>query len=161
MISTIDKPWLVQKYGGTSLGKLLEKICSTIIPSHLQNNNLVVVCSAISGSTKASGTTSLLLECISQAEAPYASQAQLNQTLDVIRDAHLRIIDEHLFPFQDTNRKLYEDVKTHIQKECENLRKFLLAAQVRAQLLGSEELLLLKKECHRSSERFHHEQRTE
>ncbi|KAI8291780.1 aspartate kinase [Colletotrichum sp. SAR11_57] len=91
-----NRPWLVQKYGGTSLGKLLESICSKIIPSYLQDHNLVVVCSALSGSTKASGTTSLLLECISHAEAGLPAQAQLNKALELIRDNHVRLLEKHL-----------------------------------------------------------------
>ena len=65
---TETKPWLVQKYGGTSLGKLLDTICCKIIPQYNAGHNLIVICSAFSGTLKASGTTSLLLQCIAYAE---------------------------------------------------------------------------------------------
>ncbi|OHW98028.1 aspartate kinase [Colletotrichum incanum] len=133
-----SRPWLVQKYGGTSLGKLLESICSKIIPSHLRDYNLVVVCSALSGSTKASGTTSLLLECIAHAEAGLSAQAQLNRTIDAIRDSHVLLLEKHLVNSNGTRSDLCHDIfdttKTVIFKECEGLRGFLLAAQIIGEL---------------------------
>ncbi|GKT71167.1 aspartate kinase [Colletotrichum tofieldiae] len=133
-----NRPWLVQKYGGTSLGKLLETICSKIIPSHLRDYNLVVVCSALSGSTKASGTTSLLLECIGHAEAGLPAQAQLNRTIDAIRDSHVLLLEKHLVNSNGTRSDLCHDIfdttKTVIVKECESLRGFLLAAQIIGEL---------------------------
>lgn len=137
-VSRENRPWLVQKYGGTSLGKLLESICSKIIPSYLQNYNLVVVCSAISGSTKASGTTSLLLECVSHAEAGLSAQAQLNKTIDLVRDNHVRLLERYLVNSNGTRSDLCRDIfdatKTVIVKECESLRGFLLAAQIIGEL---------------------------
>ncbi|KAF6835565.1 aspartate kinase [Colletotrichum plurivorum] len=133
-----NRPWLVQKYGGTSLGKLLESICSKIIPSYLQNYNLVVVCSAISGSTKASGTTSLLLECVSHAEAGLSAQAQLNKAIDLVRDNHVRLLEKYLVNSNGTRsdlcRDIFDTTKTVIVKECESLRGFLLAAQIIGEL---------------------------
>ncbi|OLN97975.1 putative aspartokinase 1 [Colletotrichum chlorophyti] len=133
-----NRPWLVQKYGGTSLGKLLDTICGKIIPSYLRQNNLVVVCSALSGSTKASGTTSLLLECVSHAESGLAAQAQLNKTIDGIRDSHVRLLEKHLVNSNGTRSDLCSDIfdttKTTIVKECESVRGFLLAAQIIGEL---------------------------
>ncbi|KAL0933964.1 aspartate kinase [Colletotrichum truncatum] len=133
-----NRPWLVQKYGGTSLGKLLESICSKIIPSFLQEYNLVVVCSALSGSTKSSGTTSVLLECISHAEAGLTAQAQLNRAIDLVRDNHIRLLEKHLVNSNGTRSDLCSDIfdttKATIIKECESLRGFLLAAQIIGEL---------------------------
>ncbi|WYZ35839.1 hypothetical protein EsH8_X_000486 [Colletotrichum jinshuiense] len=133
-----NRPWLVQKYGGTSLGKLLESICSKIIPSYLQDYNLVVVCSALSGSTKASGTTSLLLECVSHAEAGLSAQVQLNKAIDTIRDSHVRLLERHLVNFNGTRsdlcRDIFDTTKNVIVQECESLRGFLLAAQIIGEL---------------------------
>ncbi|KAJ3940505.1 Aspartokinase [Colletotrichum fioriniae] len=133
-----NRPWLVQKYGGTSLGKLLESICSKIVPSYLRDYNLVVVCSALSGSTKSSGTTSLLLECVSHAEAGLSAQTLLNKNIDVIRDSHVRLLEKHLVNSNGTRSDLCNDIfdttKTLIVKECESLRGFLLAAQIIGEL---------------------------
>ena len=85
--NTIDPNarWLVQKFGGTSVGKFAVKIArdvvssvsrSPIMPEHsptplgrnyIDNHKVAVVCSARSGSTKALGTTNLLLKASSQA----------------------------------------------------------------------------------------------
>ncbi|KAL7418051.1 Aspartate/glutamate/uridylate kinase [Mrakia frigida] len=62
--------WIVQKYGGTSVGKFLDAITGNIIPSYLNQNRVVVVCSARSGTTKSNGTTNLLLKAAAEARAP-------------------------------------------------------------------------------------------
>ncbi|KZS97301.1 aspartate kinase [Sistotremastrum niveocremeum HHB9708] len=58
--------WLVQKYGGTSVGKFAAKIAEDIIPRYLDQHKIAIVCSARSGTTKALGTTNLLLKAASQ-----------------------------------------------------------------------------------------------
>ncbi|KAH9849590.1 aspartate kinase [Lenzites betulinus] len=67
--NTIDPAakWLVQKYGGTSVGKFAAKIAQEIIPEYLDQHKVAIVCSARSGSTKALGTTNLLLKAASEA----------------------------------------------------------------------------------------------
>ncbi|KIM33983.1 hypothetical protein M408DRAFT_325532 [Serendipita vermifera MAFF 305830] len=65
-----DTPWLVQKFGGTSVGKFAVKIAQDAVAGHLANYKVAVVCSARSGSTKALGTTNLLLKAASEALAP-------------------------------------------------------------------------------------------
>ncbi|KAJ9145021.1 Aspartokinase [Pleurostoma richardsiae] len=126
----IDRPWLVQKYGGTSLGKLLDTICNNIIPSYSDDNNVIVVCSALSGTTKATGTTSLLLECISLAESGFAAQELLNRTIDIIRDNHLRVLDKYLANRDGTRNDVHATTAAALEEECESLRRFLLAAQI-------------------------------
>ncbi|EJD05577.1 aspartate kinase [Fomitiporia mediterranea MF3/22] len=59
--------WIVQKYGGTSVGKFAEKIAAEIVPTYLDQHKVAIVCSARSGSTKALGTTNLLLRAASEA----------------------------------------------------------------------------------------------
>ncbi|KAK3848303.1 MAG: LOW QUALITY PROTEIN: Aspartate/glutamate/uridylate kinase [Linnemannia gamsii] len=50
-------PWLVQKFGGTSIGKFIETITGNIVQSYLPTNRVVVVCSARSSESKSLGTT--------------------------------------------------------------------------------------------------------
>lgn len=126
----LEKPWLVQKYGGTSLGKLPDTICGNIIPSYLQEYNVAVVCSALSGTIKSNGTTSLLLECITHAEAGYTESVHLNHTIDTIRDNHFRLLDRHIASSNGTHNEIYERTRASVNVECETLRRFLLAAQV-------------------------------
>ncbi|KAF8588204.1 aspartate kinase [Ramaria rubella] len=59
--------WLVQKFGGTSVGKFAIKIAEDIVPAYLDRYRVAIVCSARSGSTKALGTTNLLLRAASEA----------------------------------------------------------------------------------------------
>lgn len=70
------KPWIVQKFGGTSVGKFADQIAGNVVRwaqtlearfnppdvdilprSSLRHNRIAVVCSARSGSTKLEGTT--------------------------------------------------------------------------------------------------------
>lgn len=62
-------PWVVQKYGGTSVGKFLGNIGS-IAESYLPTHRVAIVCSARSGTTKALGTTNLLLKASQEALRP-------------------------------------------------------------------------------------------
>ncbi|KAJ3535829.1 hypothetical protein NMY22_g6309 [Coprinellus aureogranulatus] len=77
--NTIDPAakWLVQKYGGTSVGKFAVKIARDIVSTYLDQHKLAIVCSARSGSTKALGTTSLLLKASAEAlERPKKSSSK-------------------------------------------------------------------------------------
>lgn len=62
-----SQSWIVQKYGGTSVGKFLSTIVHEIVPSYRAAHRVAVVCSARSGKTKALGTTNLLLQAAAQA----------------------------------------------------------------------------------------------
>ncbi|KAJ9401984.1 hypothetical protein DTO282F9_1274 [Paecilomyces variotii] len=125
------KPWIVQKYGGTSLGKLLDKVCGTIIPSYLKTYNVAVVCSALSGTTKASGTTSLLLDCLRCAEiVGVESIGHINATIDSIRDAHLDKLQSFRAYSNDTSDLLLSETTLSVVNDCEEIRRFLLAAHV-------------------------------
>ncbi|KAJ7793425.1 aspartate kinase [Mycena olivaceomarginata] len=58
--------WLVQKFGGTSVGKFAANIARDIVSGYIDSNKVAIVCSARSGSTKALGTTNLLLRAASE-----------------------------------------------------------------------------------------------
>ncbi|KAI0011809.1 aspartate kinase [Xylariaceae sp. FL0662B] len=130
-----SRPWLVQKYGGTSLGKLLHTICSVIIPQYSEEHNLIVVCSAFSGSLKESGTTSLLLKCITYAEQGVEAQMQLIDLVDLIKANHLHALDA--FASSSAARsfpQVFDETRSSIEKECESLKRFLLAGQIVGEL---------------------------
>ena len=55
-IPTKKRDWVVQKYGGTSIGKFPEEVVS-IICNEVERNRIAVVCSARSSGIKADGTT--------------------------------------------------------------------------------------------------------
>ncbi|KAM0789418.1 hypothetical protein ACM66B_000243 [Microbotryomycetes sp. NB124-2] len=72
-LNPTGQPWVVQKYGGTSLGKFLKTIASTVIPGYIESGNrIAVVCSARSGESKSTGTTNLLLRAALEALRPKA-----------------------------------------------------------------------------------------
>ncbi|CAG7847746.1 Probable aspartokinase; AltName: Full=Aspartate kinase [Serendipita indica DSM 11827] len=62
-----DTSWVVQKFGGTSVGKFAIKIAEDAVSGYLDTHKIAVVCSARSGSTKALGTTNLLLKAATEA----------------------------------------------------------------------------------------------
>ncbi|KAI1212475.1 aspartate kinase [Annulohypoxylon truncatum] len=134
--ATASKPWLVQKYGGTSLGKLLDTICTSIIPQYAGANNLIVVCSAFSGTLKASGTTSLLLQCIAYAELGIEAQKRLMDIIDLIKDTHLNLLEAFASSPARVSAcgQIFEDTASSIKKECEGLKRFLIAAQIVGEL---------------------------
>ena len=51
------KPYVVQKFGGTSVGKFPEVIAKDIVSQWLEDHRVAVVCSARSSSSKLEGTT--------------------------------------------------------------------------------------------------------
>jgi aspartate kinase len=125
------KPWTVHKYGGTSLGKLLPAITGSIIPSYLEANRLVVVCSALSGTSESYGTTSLLLQAIQNALSSQKSQCELNKTIDSIVSDHLGV-SKKIFLGSDKidHTSVKKELEDGIIKDCDGLRRFLIAAQV-------------------------------
>lgn len=66
--------WVVQKYGGTSVGKFLPNIAHHTLPATLDaGHRVAIVCSARSGNTKSTGTTNLLLRAAIEALEPMNS----------------------------------------------------------------------------------------
>ncbi|KAI9444102.1 aspartate kinase [Lactarius indigo] len=137
--------WVVQKYGGTSVGKFAAQIAENIVPDYLDRYKLAIVCSARSGSTKSLGTTNLLLRAASEAlqRAPQRhlpsypgaparvphlisptclltntanDVSSFNKTVDLIRSEHIAAARSCL--------------EADIDRDCDNLRAFLYAAQV-------------------------------
>ncbi|KAF2637739.1 aspartate kinase [Massarina eburnea CBS 473.64] len=129
----VPKPWLVQKYGGTSIGKLLTSITSTIIPSYLGTHNVAVVCSARSGTTKSAGTTSLLLEAIQLATSDEANTERLEEIISEIENEHLGALKTAV----RTEAYMSPDVlrtELEIRKDCEWVRHTLKDAWQRGEM---------------------------
>ncbi|KAF4629856.1 hypothetical protein G7Y89_g8287 [Cudoniella acicularis] len=57
-----DESWIVQKFGGTSIGKYPLNVVENVIIPATCHNRVVIVCSARSSSTKSEGTTNTLLQ---------------------------------------------------------------------------------------------------
>ncbi|KAI0341386.1 aspartate kinase [Trametopsis cervina] len=171
--------WLVQKFGGTSVGKFAVKIAEDIVSQYLDQHKVAIVCSARSGSTKALGTTNLLLKAATEAlhlaktpgspngtetpngifgrfqqsapptpsdgarprskSSPKTDQAgtfamtpanssvegSFNRTVDIIRSEHLAAARSTVH-----DNEILKELEEEIERDCDNLRSFLFAAQV-------------------------------
>ncbi|KAG0230881.1 Aspartate/glutamate/uridylate kinase [Mortierella sp. GBAus27b] len=118
-----QKPWLVQKFGGTSIGKFAENITGTIIPSYLPTNRVVVVCSARSSETKSLGTTNRLLKAAASALVPGSNEYL--ETVQDIRADHLDAAQKHI-----SNPEILKKVQGEVNQDCDRLKSFLEAAQI-------------------------------
>lgn len=119
--------WVVQKFGGTSVGKFPVQIVDDIIkfysdPSNkTYNNNVAVVCSARSSYTKAEGTTSRLLRCCDLA----SQEMEFNDIIEVIKADHIDNAERYV---QDPvlQTKLIADTT----KELTLVKKYLDASKI-------------------------------
>ena len=146
-----DAPWIVQKYGGTSVGKFLSTIVDTISPSYLETNRIVIVCSARSGKTKALGTTNLLLQASTEAmslDPPSPSSSHAGTPMSSSMSASMSRFDLAASqPFHSTVAQIQQDhldaaraavadadrlaqLEREITDECDRLRSILQAARV-------------------------------
>lgn len=125
----VERPWIVQKYGGTSLGKRIEDICGEIIPTSLESNNVAVVCSALSFSSKSSGTTSLLLDCIKLAEQQNEDAAvEIHARVEMIRRSHVETLVKALRG--SAVHQAGKAMEASISKDCMDVEELLKAALV-------------------------------
>jgi aspartate kinase len=111
------KKYIVQKFGGTSVGSV-ERLFSLrrIVESFSINFNPIVVVSAVSGSTKNQGTTSLLIESADLA----CSGQDFEFKLESIRSQHLRLVDLLI----DSEKDKF---KIQLDEQLNVLRTFLIA----------------------------------
>jgi aspartate kinase len=114
--------FVIQKYGGTSVGKADRMLnVAGIVKKTLETNRVAVVVSAMSSYIKAEGTTNRLLE---------AADAALNKgayfkIIDQLEESHLTTIEEAI-----TSPKIKEAVKEEVKLELKHLKSFLEAIQV-------------------------------
>ncbi|KAF2809993.1 aspartate kinase [Mytilinidion resinicola] len=129
MGSIETRQWVVQKYGGTSVGKLLDTITGTIIPDYLERFKVAVVCSARSGTQKTQGTTSLLLEAIHLATSSETSTVELDQVIDIIKQEHLEAAEVTVggADQREGAQAVLGELLGSIENDCEHLRSFLKA----------------------------------
>ncbi|RUS33469.1 hypothetical protein BC938DRAFT_471518 [Jimgerdemannia flammicorona] len=119
----VGLPWAVQKYGGTSIGKFLDVITSNIVKSYMSQHRVVVVCSARSGETKATGTTHRLLRAAEEALKPGSKEYQ-SIVQDITKD-HLAAARLHI-----ANPEILRETEREIETDCWKLRSFLEAAEI-------------------------------
>ncbi|OZJ05372.1 hypothetical protein BZG36_01992 [Bifiguratus adelaidae] len=134
-------PWVVQKYGGTSVGKFLDVITGDIVSSWLQNYRVVVVCSARSGETKAKGTTNRqVVSKILRARQAYVSLHRLlaaaesaltpgcvkyKTLIEIILQDHLDVAKKEI-----RDREILTQLEQELTFECDKISRFLDAAKI-------------------------------
>ncbi|KAB8349566.1 hypothetical protein FH972_023589 [Carpinus fangiana] len=114
--------WIVQKFGGTSVGKFPRTIARDIVSAGLHNNRIAIVCSARSTQTKSEGTTNRLLRAAREAES--RGSATFVPIIDAIRDDHKACAKATI-----ENADIVADLSARIDEECDNLVKILTSAQ--------------------------------
>ncbi|CDR44575.1 CYFA0S15e00210g1_1 [Cyberlindnera fabianii] len=112
--------WIVQKFGGTSVGKFSEKITDDIVKVYSQSNRVAVVCSARSSKTKSEGTTSRLLRAADLASLDGNYEA----VLKLVRDDH--VANAQLVKDDTLREQLIKDTEF----ECDQVLKLLHASQI-------------------------------
>ena len=112
---------IVQKFGGTSLGKADRmRGVAEIVKNSLKSDRVVLALSAMSSYVKSEGTTSKLIEA---ADAALAKK-DFHGIIDFIEEHHLETINELM------NGELHEQVSEQIKEELRGLKSFLGAISV-------------------------------
>lgn len=129
-----DNGWIVQKFGGTSVGKFPDKIAEDIVRESLGSNKVVVVCSARSTGKKVTGTTSRLLEIYKKLRAIAAAtscESVQNQILDEAKVIIHEICNEHVYAVQSIIKDpvLQDSVSADIKNDCQELIDYIIAAK--------------------------------
>lgn len=113
--------WVVQKFGGTSVGKFPLKIVNDIVKTYNEESRVAVVCSARSSDTKSEGTTSRLLLCANQA----LSDQDYRPTLKLIKDDHVQNAEKFI-----KNDKIRQQLIADIVELLNQVEAFLHASTI-------------------------------
>ncbi|KAI1092463.1 aspartate kinase [Rostrohypoxylon terebratum] len=132
--NTSSEGWVVQKFGGTSVGKFPDSIAEDIVRASLSSNKIAVVCSARSSGKKVSGTTSRLLEVYKHLRAVSAAtnnDVTQNEFVDAAKLVIQDICNEHILAVQNfvKNPDLQEAVTSDIKNDCQELIDYIIAAK--------------------------------
>ncbi|KAL6937611.1 Aspartokinase [Hanseniaspora osmophila] len=126
MASETDSNWVIQKFGGTSVGKFSEQIVNEIIKVYTTkySNKVAVVCSARSSYTKAEGTTSRLLSAADLSANEDAELKDVVAILDLVRNDHVENAKTLI-----KNKALQEKLIDDTNKEVDLVEKYINASQ--------------------------------
>eukprot|EP00466_Bigelowiella_natans_P014798 jgi/Bigna1/66641/fgenesh1_pg.2_\ len=125
----VEKPVIVQKFGGTSLGtpEKLEKVKNIMSDWHHKPAKCIAVVSAMSSYTKSEGTTSRLLAAADAA----VNRGRFGPIIDKIEDTHLAIVFSML-----KDHAVKEMAREHVNGELTHLKRFLESLTVIRELSG-------------------------
>ncbi|EHA22469.1 aspartokinase [Aspergillus niger ATCC 1015] len=117
-----DSNWIVQKFGGTSVGKFALNIIDQVVLPSLLEHRVAIVCSARSSSTKAAGTTNRLLRAARDAED--ALSQEYASLVEAVRLEHIQVVDDQI-----QSKVLKSRLVSEINNECDKVLRVLEAAQ--------------------------------
>ncbi|KAL2429091.1 putative aspartokinase [Exophiala dermatitidis] len=113
------RPINVLKFGGTSVGKFPLDIVN-VVKTSAQENDVAIVCSARSSSTKAAGTTNRLLRAATEAE----NHREFKPLIEAVRIDHIETAESYI-----QTQKICARLKAEIEEECALVIRILEAAQ--------------------------------
>ncbi|KAF2457008.1 Aspartate/glutamate/uridylate kinase [Lineolata rhizophorae] len=113
--------WVVQKFGGTSVGKFPLNITG-IVEAGVKNNRIAIVCSARSNNTKIEGTTNRLLRAAREAEK--AGTRHYDPIVATVRDDHIASGVANI-----KTEDILASYNLAVEAECASLTKILESAQ--------------------------------
>ncbi|KAK2791516.1 Aspartokinase [Emmonsiellopsis sp. PD_33] len=114
--------WVVQKFGGTSVGKFAVDIVDRVIHPSTKTHRVAIVCSARSSLSKAEGTTNRLLRAAREAEN--TKSGNYLPLVDAVRLDHTQVAHDLL-----QNKDLAAQLVQDIENECAHIIRILEAAQ--------------------------------
>ncbi|KAH3669470.1 hypothetical protein OGAPHI_001591 [Ogataea philodendri] len=120
---SLQTGWIVQKFGGTSVGKFPEQICDDIIKVYNESHKVVVVCSARSTHLKTQGTTTRLLTAAELAADD--KQEEFQQLLKLVQEDHVNNAKEKI-----KNPELRERLVKETVEEIEHVKRLLNACLI-------------------------------
>ncbi|GAB7362423.1 hypothetical protein MBLNU230_g2745t1 [Neophaeotheca triangularis] len=127
--------WVVQKFGGTSVGKVAEKIVRDIVAAGLRERNgpngeqqrIAVVCSARSTHTKSEGTTNRLLRAARHVLEDEPGSRTYVDLVEAIRVDHVRAGEEAVRG--EHGKAILEQYVRDVNEESYRLLRVLESAQ--------------------------------
>ncbi|TRX89234.1 hypothetical protein FHL15_009932 [Xylaria flabelliformis] len=122
-----DFPYIIQKFGGTSLGKYSPNIVNNVIIPHAGRHKIIAVCSARSLDSKVCGTTNRLLRVAHDVYRPSSGFAE--KVMCDIEAEHVEAIQGFI-----KCPKIARDVIGSIRTYCRHATALLLAARTLGEL---------------------------
>ncbi|KAL5094080.1 hypothetical protein Trisim1_008190 [Trichoderma cf. simile WF8] len=129
-----DLGWVVQKFGGTSVGKFPDKIARDIVKANLSRNRVVVVCSARSTGKKAEGTTSRLLSVYTKLRniaTPLSSEEKQQELIEQAAGLIQDVCNDHVSAAETfvQDPELRDGLVAKLKAECQELIEYIMATK--------------------------------
>jgi len=129
LIETKPEDLVVQKFGGTSVGTAERMLnVANIVANTLKERPTIVVLSAMSSQKKSEGTTSRLIQAMNEVLTPESKK--FLDIVDLIQTSHIKTAELAIPQDSEENKKICEELQNDINTECENIKKFMKAAEI-------------------------------